>query len=159
MPLKKVPVQPNEIKGAQESALGVSSLNPEVCKTAPEAAPKPASVKAAAWPKPVFKKPKTRANYNFPGPAKGKMDAAVLERAECATPADIATGKELSENKFAAYKCLTQSTFHKDVVAFKAIWTALSSVPERAATAKFPAKRRRRGKPPLISYGKQVFVV
>mmetsp|Transcript_35820 Transcript_35820/g.80672 ORF Transcript_35820/g.80672 Transcript_35820/m.80672 type:complete len:143 (+) Transcript_35820:72-500(+) len=69
-------------------------------KPAPKPAPKPARgrpVQAAASSEHVSKKPKTRANYNMPGPAKGKMDAAVLEWVNGPPPEDIANGKELSE--------------------------------------------------------------
>jgi len=51
-------------------------------KPAPKPAPKLARgrpVQAAASSEHVSKKPKTRANYNMPDPAKGKMDAAVME--------------------------------------------------------------------------------
>ena len=102
----------------------------------------------------------------MPGPAKDKMDAAVLEWVNGPPPEDIANGKELSEKKFAASKGLPQSTFHKHVAAFKASREPLPSMMDRAAAAmaaakaaaKEAAKRLRRGKPPLISYEKHDFI-
>ena len=122
-------------------------------KPAPEPAPKPARgrpVQAAASSEHVSKKPKTRANYNLPGSAKDKMNAAVLEWVNCPPPEDIANGKKFSEIKFAASRGLPQSNFHKHVAAFKASRAPPPSVMDRAAAAA-AAKRLRRGKPPLIS--------
>ena len=94
----------------------------------------------------------------MPGPAKDKIDAAVLEWVEGATPEDIATGEKISESRFSKAKSLPPSTFHKHVANYKESWGPLPSVPDRAAAVKAAAKRRRRGKPALISYEKQGFI-
>ena len=87
----------------------------------------------------------------MPDPAKNKTDAAVFEWVEGATPEDTATGKKNSESKFAKAKSFPPSTFHKYVADYKECREPLHSVPDRAPAAKAAAKRRRRGKPALIS--------
>ena len=63
------------------------------------------------------------------------MDAAVLEWVEGATPEDIATGKKISESKFAKAKSYPPSTFYKHAASYKESRTPLRSVPDRAAAA------------------------
>mmetsp|Transcript_55081 Transcript_55081/g.125309 ORF Transcript_55081/g.125309 Transcript_55081/m.125309 type:complete len:312 (+) Transcript_55081:149-1084(+) len=60
---------------------------------------------------------------------------------------------------FAKAKSLPPSTFHEHVADYKESRAPLPSVPDRAAAAKAAAKRRRRGKPALISYEKQEFII
>ena len=145
MPPKKVSVQSNTITGFLLRPRGrprnytskqiVETGGGKKQKPAPEPAPKPARgrpVESSASSEHVSKKPKTRANYNLPGPAKDKMDAAVLEWVEGATPADIATSSKISESKFSKAKSLPPSTFHKHVADYKESRAPLPSVPVRA---------------------------
>jgi hypothetical protein len=105
---------------------------------------------------------KRRSNYESPGAAKDKMDAAVMAWVDGEKGEDIATGKEVSQNKFTKHNELPPSTFCKKVKEYKASRTPLSGVAALAAAAAAATaarKRRPRGKPSLVSQKKQEFVV
>ena len=66
---------------------------------------------AAASAEPMGKR--KRANYDVPGPARDKLDAAIEQWQHGERPADIATGNQLSINKFAEQKELPPSVFKR----------------------------------------------
>ena len=106
-------------------------------------------------PEPAAKK--TRANYDVPGPNKERMDAAVTEWVDGVKPEDLATGKEVSQNKFAQSRRLPPSTFSKKVSAYQGSTQTFTAGDAPAAAARAGAKRPR-GRYSVVSYERKVFI-